>query len=63
MYDDHKTFEEIMAERQAADKAKIEKFESEGYRFYTLNEIRKMSPDEIDANWERVHISLKKLSL
>lgn len=63
MYDDHKTFEEIMAERQAADKAKIEKFEAEGYRFYTLNEIRKMSPDEIDANWERVHISLKKLSL
>lgn len=57
MYDDHKTFEEIMAERQ------VEKFESEGYRFYTLNEIRKMSPDEIDANWERVHISLKKLSL
>lgn len=63
MYDNHKTFDEIMAERKAADKAKIEKLEAEGYRFYTLNEIRKMSPDEVDANWERVHISLKKLSL
>lgn len=63
MYDDHKTFDEIMAERKAADKSKIEKLEAEGYRFYTLNEIRKLSPDEVGTDWERVEMSLKKLSM
>lgn len=30
--------------------------------FYTLNEIRKLTPDDIDRNWDKVQRSLKRLS-
>ena len=53
---------EERAQIEARTNARIDKLEKDGYRFYTLDEIRKMTPAEIDANWDRVQLSLKFLS-
>ena len=61
-YKNRKTFKQQCEEERAQTAARIKKLEEEGYHFYTLDEIRKLTPAEIDANWDRVQLSLKSLS-